>query len=318
MYNLYPLVPWLAMFLDMILGDPRTRWHPVVLIGHIISFWERCLYPKNTKPMHAILKGACCVLFVLLTVGGIGGVIIFLATWTSYYVYWVTAAIVLYITITPNSLARDGKEIAHLLMIKNLPLARQKLSWIVGRDTNNLDEGEIARATIETVAENITDGILSPLFYFSLFGPMGALLYRASNTMDSMLGYKNQRYLFFGRVAARLDDVLNYIPARITAALILLAAWLWKLNWRHAWLTMTRDAVKHPSPNGGYAEATVAGALNIRLGGYNYYEGTPEFREYMGDALHPITCIDILLTIRLMYTATWLMIGIVSLMALIG
>ena len=318
MYNLTPFVPWLAMLLDMAVGDPRSRWHPVVLIGRVISFWEKRLYPKRSQPGMTVFDGGCCVLLVFLTVGAVGGVIMHAAAWAGYYVYIALSVVMLYITITPDSLARDGKEIAGLLMTGDLVKARQKLSWIVGRDTDKLDEGEISRATIETVAENITDGILSPLFYFALGGPLGALLYRTANTMDSMLGYKNGRYIYFGRVAARLDDILNYIPARITALLLLAGAWILRYDVRRAWRIMRRDADKHPSPNGGYAEATVAGALGIRLGGNNYYGGVPEFREYMGDATQPMTWIHILSTVRLMYASTWLMITAVSIVAIIG
>lgn len=318
MYNLTPFVPWLAMLLDMAVGDPRSRWHPVVLIGRVISFWEKRLYPKRSQPGMTVFDGGCCVLLVFLTVGAVGGVIMHAAAWAGYYVYIALSVVMLYITITPDSLARDGKEIAGLLMTGDLVKARQKLSWIVGRDTDKLDEGEISRATIETVAENITDGILSPLFYFALGGPLGALLYRTANTMDSMLGYKNDRYIYFGRVAARLDDILNYIPARITALLLLAGAWILRYDVRRAWRIMRRDADKHPSPNGGYAEATVAGALGIRLGGNNYYGGVPEFREYMGDATQPMTWIHILSTVRLMYASTWLMITAVSIVAIIG
>ncbi len=318
MYSLTPFVPWLAMLLDMAVGDPRSRWHPVVLIGRVISFWEKRLYPKRSQPGMTVFDGGCCVLLVFLTVGAVGGVIMHAAAWAGYYVYIALSVVMLYITITPDSLARDGKEIAGLLMTGDLVKARQKLSWIVGRDTDKLDEGEISRATIETVAENITDGILSPLFYFALGGPLGALLYRTANTMDSMLGYKNDRYIYFGRVAARLDDILNYIPARITALLLLAGAWILRYDVRRAWRIMRRDADKHPSPNGGYAEATVAGALGIRLGGNNYYGGVPEFREYMGDATQPMTWIHILSTVRLMYASTWLMIAAVSIVAIIG
>ena len=318
MYNLTPFVPWLAMLLDMAVGDPRSRWHPVVLIGRVISFWEKRLYPKRSQPGMTVFDGGCCVLLVFLTVGAVGGVIMHAAAWAGYYVYIALSVVMLYITITPDSLARDGKEIAGLLMTGDLVKARQKLSWIVGRDTDKLDEGEISRATIETVAENITDGILSPLFYFALGGPLGALLYRTANTMDSMLGYKNDRYIYFGRVAARLDDILNYIPARITALLLLAGAWILRYDVRRAWRIMRRDADKHPSPNGGYAEATVAGALGIRLGGNNYYGGVPDFREYMGDATQPMTWIHILSTVRLMYASTWLMIAAVSIVAIIG
>ena len=182
--------------------------------------------------------------------------------------------------------------------------ARRKVGWIVGRKTSDLDESEITRATIETVAENTVDGIISPLFWFVLLGPWGAIGYRAINTMDSMLGYKNDRYLYFGRFAARLDDVVNYIPARLTLVLFVIAAFLCGKDWKHALRIAARDAAKHPSPNGGYAEAPVAGALHIRLGGHNVYHDKVTFRSYMGDPIEPMVGRHIYQTIYLMYTVS--------------
>ncbi len=249
------------------------------------------------------------VLLVLFTVGVFVGVLTWISHLGGFLLYAAVSTVVLYFTITPRALARDGLEIYHLLKDGDIVLARKRLSWIVGRDTENLEEGDIARGTIETVAENTTDGIISPLFYFLLLGPVGAALYRAGNTMDSMLGYKNERYLYFGRFAARLDDVLNYIPARLTFLLFVAASFLMQLDWRNAISIGLRDAPKHPSPNGGYAEATVAGAMHVRLGGYNYYEGKPEFREYMGDPDTPLKADHIMTSIMLMYGATVLFIA---------
>ena len=157
------------------------------------------------------------------------------------------------------------------------------------------------RATVETVAENTIDGILSPLFFFALGGAPLAACYRAANTLDSMIGYKNDKYLYFGRFAARLDDVLNYIPARIGALLYILMAALLRYDWKGAWRIVRRDASKHPSPNGGYAEAAVAGALGIRLGGYNSYFGKVSFRAYMGDPRHELGPGHIRQAVHLMY-----------------
>ena len=192
----------------------------------------------------------------------------------------------------------------NLLKDGELSEARRKVGWIVGRDTEKLSAPEASRAAIETVAENTVDGIISPLFFYLVGGLPLAVLYRAANTMDSMLGYKNAKYLYFGRVAARLDDVLNYIPARVTGALFVLAAFLLHFDGRRAWRILRRDAAKHPSPNGGHAEAPVAGALGIRLGGKNYYFGEPHFRAYMGEATRDIEADDIQKTVRLMYTVT--------------
>ena len=213
----YALVPFMALIIDAVIGDPRSDWHPVVLIGKLISTWENKLYPKHhTDNIKLFLYGCGVVLLVLVSVGIVSTVILYIAAKAGIFCYFLLSAVLLYVSITPRALARDGMEIYNLLKKGNVETARARLSWIVGRDTDGLNESEISRGTIETVAENTTDGIISPLFYFLLLGPIGAIVYRAGNTMDSMIGYKNERYLFFGRAAARLDDVLNYIPARVT------------------------------------------------------------------------------------------------------
>lgn len=311
--SFYALIPIAALVIDTIYGDPRSDWHPVVLIGKLISFYENKLYPEpKTSNGSMFLRGMVTVLLVLLTVGIITGLLVWLSVKGGILFYAAMGAVILYFTITPRALCRDGMEIYHLLKAGDIVAARKRLSWIVGRDTENLDESDIARGTVETIAENTTDGIISPLFWFLLFGPVGAMVYRAGNTMDSMLGYKNDRYLYFGRFASRLDDVLNYIPARITFLLFVASAAILKLDWKNAKKIGLRDAPKHPSPNGGYAEATVAGAMHVRLGGYNYYEGKPEFREYMGDPDTPLKADHIKQAIYMMYGATILFVVLES------
>ena len=311
--SFYALIPIAALVIDTIYGDPRSDWHPVVLIGKLISFYENKFYPEpKTSNGNMFLRGMVTVLLVLLTVGIITGLLVWLSVKGGILFYAAMGAVILYFTITPRALCRDGMEIYHLLKAGDIVAARKRLSWIVGRDTENLDESDIARGTVETIAENTTDGIISPLFWFLLFGPVGAMVYRAGNTMDSMLGYKNDRYLYFGRFAARLDDVLNYIPARITFLLFVASAAILKLDWKNAKKIGLRDAPKHPSPNGGYAEATVAGAMHVRLGGYNYYEGKPEFREYMGDPDTPLKADHIKQAIYMMYGATILFVVLES------
>ena len=213
-------------------------------------------------------------------------------------------ALILSFTISPRSLSEAGRELFQLLEDGNLEKARFKVGWIVGRDTDKLSPAEVTRATVETIAENTVDGVIAPLFFFAVGGVPLAVLYRAANTMDSMLGYKNDRYLFFGRVPARLDDILNYIPARICGVLFVFSAMLLGFDYRAAWRIMLRDARKHPSPNGGWAEASVAGALGIRLGGYNSYFGKQHFRAYMGDPLKELQQGNIMECIRLMYSAS--------------
>ena len=294
-----------AFFLDLIIGDPQTRFHPVALLGRLIGWLDHFFYQKTASPGVQLIAGAIVVAIVLLVTWNVVLILLWgLGKIGNWYVSVAVQALVLSFTICPRSLAQAGTAIRRLLEHHNLAQARQRVGWIVGRDTENLDEGEITRATVETVAENTTDGIVSPLFYYALGGLPLAVLYRAVNTMDSMLGYKNEKYLHFGRAAARLDDVANFIPARFTGVLTVVAAFLLRFHWRRAWQIMGRDAHKHPSPNGGWAEASVAGALGIRLGGYNSYFGKTTFRAYMGDPIHPLRARHIRQAISLMYTVT--------------
>ena len=294
-----------AFLIDALIGDPRSKFHPVVLMGNLISLMEKFLRRDSDGYVKKICMGGILVTAVLAASYGVGVLILLLVNLAgSYTLKILVEAIVLSFMISPRSLAEAGREIYFLLTRENLIEARRKVGWIVGRDTEHLNEAEVVRATIETVSENTVDGIISPLFYFAIGGLPLAIAYRAVNTMDSMLGYKNEKYLYFGRVAARLDDVANFIPARITAILFIVSAFILNLDYKKAFEMMKRDASKHPSPNGGYAEATVAGALNIQLGGINSYFGVPHFRAYMGDPIEPLNSQHILLTIRLMYTAT--------------
>ncbi len=185
----------------------------------------------------------------------------------------------------------------------DLPGARQALAAIVGRDTADLDEGEVWRATIETVAENASDGVIAPLFYLFLGGPALALAYKAVNTLDSMVGYKNERYLLFGWASARCDDLANWLPARITGLLMVAAAPLTGLSCRQAWRIMCRDGKNHSSPNSGIPEAAAAGALGVRLGGTNWYFGRPVEKPTIGEPLKPLSASAYHGVVRLMYVA---------------
>lgn len=299
----------IAFLIDTIIGDPRTKYHPVVLMGKLIALLEHCFYRADDSDNKKFVMGIMLVIITLLISYEVAAAIMMLSYQIPFS--WGSAAVgglLLSFTISPNSLAKAGKGIYTLLIMGELTEAREKVGWIVGRDTKDLDDAEIARATIETIAENTVDGIIAPLFFFVLGGVPLAVLYRAANTMDSMIGYKNEKYLYFGRGAAKLDDVLNYIPARITAMLFLFSALILGFDYRNAYRIMQRDAAKHPSPNGGYAEATMAGALHIRLGGMNSYFGRKSFRAYMGDAMVLIVPQHIMAAIRMMYTATVLFI----------
>jgi adenosylcobinamide-phosphate synthase len=295
----------LAFFIDAVMGDPRSKLHPVVLIGNLIAGIEGMLYGKEDSDRKKLVLGGILVVLVLLfTFAVVNGIMNLVKMLDNIYVVTLIEAFFLSFTISPKSLAAAGKELYGYLVADDLDNARYKVGWIVGRDTEELTPGEVSRATIETIAENTVDGIIAPLFYFAIGGVPLAFLYRAVNTMDSMVGYKNDRYIYFGRVAARADDVLGYIPARITGLLFVVSAFILGYDGKKAWKILRRDASKHPSPNGGWAEATVAGALHIRLGGFNSYFGKVHFREYMGDPIEEIGFDHIMKTIRLMYTDT--------------
>lgn len=297
-------LPLCALFFDTIIGDPRSKYHPVVLLGNLIAFFEKYLRKASHSVIRQRAAGGMLVFLTLL--------ITYLVTWlimqgAAYFgktVEFLCGAVVLSFTISPRSLAEAGLELKGYLEAGDLAAARFKVGWIVGRDTDKLDTPEITRATVETVAENIVDGIISPLFYFMIGGVPLAFLYRAVNTMDSMVGYKSEKYLHFGMIAARVDDVFNYLPARMTGVFLVIASFMLRYDTKSAIQMILRDAGKHPSPNSGIAEAGVAGAIGVRLGGVNYYGGTRHNRAFMGDPLEVLQPKHIQETIYLMYAVT--------------
>ena len=294
-----------AYMLDLVLGDPRSWPHPVIFIGKLISSLET-LVRRFAKSANALLVGGA--LAAVLVAGGSWLVTSCLIRFSFAINYWLGCALtvwIIYTTIAAKSLAAAAGDVYNSLQNGDLNEARRRVGWIVGRDTEQMDTADVSRAAVETVAENIVDGIVSPIFYALLGGAPLAMAYRAINTLDSMLGYKNDRYINFGKASARLDDIANYIPARLTGFLILAASLLLRLNAKRAILSIIRDSSSHPSPNSGIPEAAVAGALGIRLGGLNYYHGSPSFRAYMGENLTPLKALHILQTVRIMYvTAT--------------
>lgn len=299
--------PWhltLAYVLDLFAGDPQWMPHPVRWIGKLIASVENFLYNESATPIVKRFSGA--VLWMLVVTATVGSAAILI--WIAQFTWWVIAdAVVIwmaYTTIATRSLHRESAIVARALRDGDIGLARERLSRIVSRDTSSLEEGDILRALVETVSENISDGIVAPLFYLGLFGPIGALSYKAVNTMDSMLGYVNAKYRYFGWFPARADDVANWIPARISGLLIVGAAACLGRDWRRALRLMNRDAGKMKSPNAGYPEAAAAGALGVQLGGTNMYFGEPVEKPRLGDALGPITFETYDLMIRLMYVTS--------------
>ncbi len=287
----------LAFLLDSLFGDPSFLPHPVRLIGWLATRAEQC----RRLPFNLYIAGFIAVLVVLGVSGGFCYLLLhFTANWP--ILTNIIALYILYSSIAARDLAWHAKRIAKAIRLKDLPLARQRLAMIVGRDTENLDEEAVCRGAIESVAENIVDGVTAPLFWAAIFGPLGAIIYKAINTMDSMFGYKNERYLKFGMVAARLDDLANFIPARLTAIFIIMAAFILRYNGIDAARIWQRDHNCHKSPNSGHSEAAVAGALGLQFGGANKYFGEIVEKPTIGDFNKPCQADDIFKAIRLMYT----------------
>ena len=294
-------IPMAAYLLDRIIGDPRWLPHPVIGMGQAIHRIERMIR-RWSMPEHRLR--AAGILLPLLIVGGawlITWLVLLVANWIHPYLGAGLEILLIATTIASKGLKQAGMEVYRELIRQDWQAARRSLGMIVGRDTDQLDEPEIIRGTVETIAENIVDAVISPLIYALLGGAPLAMAYRAVNTLDSMVGYKNDKYLHLGWASARLDDIANYIPARLTAILLIALSGCLRLNAAGAWQTVVRDASGHPSPNSGYPEAAVAGALGIRLGGQNRYHGVLSHRAYMGTARRHMVPDDIVQTARLMY-----------------
>ena len=312
---LYPL----SLLFDTLIGDPRSRLHPVALLGSLIARLEGLLLVNGDVAWQKRLKGAVLVTVVLATAYGLSWLLIRqLAVWFHPTAVLLLEAILLSFTISPRSLAQAGLQIRRSLLTGDVADAQRQVGMIVGRDTHNLDEREITRATVETMAENIVDGIISPLFYAWLGGVPLAVLYRAVNTMDSMIAYRNAKYGDFGMVAARVDDAFNYIPARVTGVLVVIAAGLLGRDAAGAARAIWRDAAKHPSPNSGISEAGVAGALGIQLGGLNYYGGIASQRATMGTPLQQLRAAHIGQAAQLVYAVTVLFCGLITILGYFG
>ncbi|WP_018086431.1 adenosylcobinamide-phosphate synthase CbiB [Desulfurispora thermophila] len=294
---------FLAAALDFVVGDPPRLPHPVILIGKLISALENLLYRPGRSAVAQQLAGALLVFFVVGVAYALTWLLLLFAYAGHYWLGLMLEVWLISTTLAARSLAQAARQVLKPLCRGDMLEARRMLGYIVGRQTGGLPPSEIVRATVETVAENTSDGFVAPLFYALLGGAPLAMAYKAVNTLDSMLGYKNERYLYFGRPAARLDDIANFVPARLTGLLLVLAAWWSGRRARLAWLTMRRDARRHPSPNSGYPEAAVAGALGVRLGGHNYYHGRVSFRPYLGREIYPLQPGHIRAAVDLMYLA---------------
>lgn len=293
--------------LDLIFGDPHWMPHSICLIGNMISAGEkriRSVFPKTDRG--ELIGG---ILLVILIVA--------VSTLVPLTILWVAGkihialrigieALMCYQILSVKSLKTESMKVYRELVKEDLAGARYMVSMIVGRDTANLNFEQITKATVETVAENTSDGTVAPLLFMAIGGAPLGFFYKAINTMDSMIGYKNDKYLYFGRYAAKLDDVVNYIPARISAFLMILASAFLKLDYRNAWRIFKRDRYNHTSPNSAQTESVCAGALGIQLAGDAYYFGKLYPKKTIGDALRPIAYDDIRQANRLLYGTAYL------------
>jgi len=296
-----------AYFLDLIVGDPYWLPHPVRIIGKVIEYLARVLRKNNQNQRAEKIKG---IFLTVITVGLSYYIIYFLiyiAGIISPGIKFAFSSFFIFTALSTKNLGEEAFSVYRALKENNLELARERVSRIVGRDTRDLDENGIVRATVETVAENTVDGIISPLFYAVLGGAPLAMAYKAVNTLDSMVGYKNEKYLYFGWFSAKLDDLANYLPARISVLLIPVASLMLRQRGLAALRAIFRDGKKSPSPNAGIPEAGFAGALGIQLGGVNFYQGVEEYRPVLGEKLKRKSSKDILQAIRLSYTVSTLM-----------
>ena len=275
-----------AFFLDLLIGDPRSLPHPVVLMGKVIASGERLL--SSGKPRRDFVAGlALSIVLIALSAGTTLGLVTLFSLLPSWLGFGATVALAS-TTLATRGLLDAVKRIEAPLRDGNLAVARTQLSHIVGRETTNLNREKIMRASLESLSENTCDGIMAPLFYLFLGGVPLAMTYKAINTLDSMIGYRTERHVYFGKAAARLDDAMNFIPARLTALFIVIATPALHLSPSRALRVVWRDHVNHLSPNAGYPESALAGAFGIRLGGPSIYFGTEVHKPYMGDDLQPV------------------------------
>ena len=296
-----------GFLLDFIFGDPVWLYHPVRVIGNFISFGERKLRGIFGKTEKGELAAGTVLWFLT---AGFSFVIPFLVLWGAQRLHpalqFLIESFWCYQILAARCLVRESGKVYDRLKEKDLPGARKAVSMIVGRDTENLTEEGVTKAAVETVAENTSDGVTAPLLFLILGGAPFGFLYKAVNTMDSMLGYKNEKYLYFGRFPAKMDDVFNFIPSRITALFMIVAAFLTGMDGKNAWKIWKRDRRKHASPNSAQTESVCAGALRVRLAGDAVYFGKLHKKEYLGDPLRPIEPEDIRRAGRLMYVTAFL------------
>ena len=289
----------IGFILDLLIGDPNNPFHPVRGIGWLASRLESFF----RKVLGRYLKAAGLIVWIITVISTFlltYGITIF-CMGINKYLGVLVQGIIIYFCISAKGLVVEGYRVINHLKNGDIKKARKQLSYIVGRDTDSLDSQGIIRAVIETIAENMSDGVIAPLLFAGIFGPAGAMTYKAVNTMDSMFGYKNDRYMEFGYFPAKLDDLFNYIPARITGILIILSSFILKKDYKNSFKIFKRDRYNHTSPNSAHPEAAMAGALDIQLGGANYYFGKLVEKPVIGDKIKEIEVYHVDETVKILY-----------------
>lgn len=309
----------IGFLMDLILGERGLFMHPIRMIGLMISWGEKILMKGSlTTKGRQFAAGATLSVSVILISCLFPFMLISILTIVHPLAGWVLNTYLCYQIFATRSLKTESMKVHAALVEKDLGKARRLLSYIVGRDTASLNEEQIAKAAVETVAENTADGVIAPMIFMMVGGAPLGLLYKSINTLDSMIGYQNEKYQYFGKFAARLDDVANYFPSRITAFLMILSCYLCRLNGREAIRIFLRDRWNHKSPNSGQTESVCAGALCIQLGGANTYFGQMVMKQTIGDDGRPANPDDIALTNQLMITTSWLAIIVFSALRMVA
>ena len=292
----------LGFILDLLIGDPHFLYHPIRLVGNLISVTEkglRKIFPKTEKG--ELTAGVFLVLIVTGISTAVPCLLLYGARRLNPWLYFAVQTVMCYQLLATRSLKDESMKVCDRLKAEDLPGARYAVSMIVGRDTQVLDETGVTKAAVETVAENTSDGIIAPMLFLAIGGAGLGYFYKSINTMDSMVGYKNEKYLYFGRAAAKLDDVMNCLPSRISALLMIAACTFTGLDRKNAFRIWKRDRFNHASPNSAQTEAVMAGALGVQLAGDAWYFGTLCKKKTIGDAIRPIEYEDIRRANRLLY-----------------
>ena len=307
---------WIAYVLDLIFGDPQNIIHPVQIIGKMINIGEKSLLEKKYKSDRKYKFFAGMILNITVISLTYGITYLIPRTSENSIILTVAEIYLMYTVFSINSLAREGNRVYNILKEGNIERARKDLSYLVSRDTGTMDEKMIIRSTMETISENTVDGIVAPMMYMFLGGLPLSMTYKAINTFDSMVGYKNEKYMDFGKFSAKLDDVANFIPARVTGILIVISAMILGYDYKNSLKIFIRDRKNHSSPNSGHAEAGVAGALGVQFGGRVSYFGKEVDKPVIGDKIKDFELEDIKKNIKIMYAASFLSLVMFSVISL--